>query len=224
MLGFHTIFPDVASKECRTITPFNDDDLPGRTFLFMEAYCPDPGCDRRRVMINVVDADRREQVATINYGFEPPKPPFEDEGQTFLDPLNPQSEHSHRFLDIFREMIERDEEYAKRLRRHYQMFERVVEDPGTPHRPCFARRSRRLLEMGSFRGASRCAAMARRSERTTLARAGAGGSTSAAVATERRGAGLGITRRAALAARHPPLRTSIVVAMVGAHLPHRVRA
>jgi hypothetical protein len=132
MLGFHTIFPDVASKECRTVTPFNDGNLPGRTFLFMEAYCPDRGCDCRRVMINVVDADRREQVATINHGFEPPKPPFEDEGQTFLDPLNPQRDYSPRFLEIFRDMIERDQEYATRLQRHYQMFKRVVEDPAHP--------------------------------------------------------------------------------------------
>lgn len=116
--SMHRTFPDIASKECRTVALFNDDDLAGRTFLFLEAYCPDSGCNCRRGMINVVDADRREQIATINHAFEPPKPPFEDEGQTFLDPLNPQSDYSPRFLEIFRHMIERDQEYATRLQGH----------------------------------------------------------------------------------------------------------
>ena len=65
--------------------------LPGHTFLFMEFYCVDPDCDCRRVMLNVLDTESDKRVATINHAFEPPEPPFEDEEQTILDPMNPQS-------------------------------------------------------------------------------------------------------------------------------------
>jgi hypothetical protein len=56
------------------VVPVGISDLPRRTFVFMEAYCADPRCDCRRVMLNVVDAETHDQVATINYGFEPPQP------------------------------------------------------------------------------------------------------------------------------------------------------
>ena len=98
MVAFHTVFPEEASTECRSLTPFNDPTLPSHTFLFVEAYCVEPMCDCRRVLVNVIDTERREQVATINHAFEPPKPPFEDEDQTFLDPLNPQSRLSVALL------------------------------------------------------------------------------------------------------------------------------
>ena len=64
-----------------------DEHLPNRTFLFVEAYCVGPNCDCRRVLVKVLDAEDHQQVATISYAFEPPQPPFDDEGQVFLDPL-----------------------------------------------------------------------------------------------------------------------------------------
>lgn len=87
MIGFHLLFPDQAENECRTVIPVGRADLPQRTYAFLEAYCADPGCDCRRVMLNVIDAETHNHVATINYAFEPPEPPFEDEGQIFSDPL-----------------------------------------------------------------------------------------------------------------------------------------
>jgi hypothetical protein len=101
MMGFHVLFPEEAETECRAVTPVNSGDLPQRTFLFVEAYCVEAKCDCRRVMLNVIDAESRDQVAAINYAFEPPEPPFDDEEQMFLDPLNPQSELSDAFLDLF---------------------------------------------------------------------------------------------------------------------------
>ena len=132
MVAFHTLFPEEAKNECRSVTPFNDPALPSRAFLFVEAYCVEPKCDCRRVMINVIDTERREQVATINHAFEMPKPPFEDEGQTFLDPLNPQSPLSDAFLEMFEKMIANDDAHAVRLERHYKMWKRVVDDPSHP--------------------------------------------------------------------------------------------
>ena len=41
-------------------------DLPSRIFVFMEAYCAEPRCDCRRVMLNVIDAETQSHVATLN--------------------------------------------------------------------------------------------------------------------------------------------------------------
>jgi hypothetical protein len=132
MMAFHLLFPEEAKQETRTVTPVNRGNLPGHTFLFTEFYCVDPKCDCRRVMFDVLDATTRKRVAMINHGFEPPKPPFEDEGQTFLDPTHPQSEMADALLDIFEDMIAKDAAYRERLRRHYQMWKAVVDDPMHP--------------------------------------------------------------------------------------------
>jgi len=87
----------------------------------MEAYCADPQCDCRRVMLNVIDAERHDNVASINYAFEPP---FEGEGQMFLDPLNPQSAMSPAFLELTADMMAHDRAYHDRLVRHYTMWKR----------------------------------------------------------------------------------------------------
>ena len=132
MMHFHVLFPEEAKNECRSITPINHGRLPNRTFLFMELYCVEPRCDCRRVVINVVDTENRRHVATINHAFEPPKAPFEDEGQTFLDPLNPQSSMSDALLDLFEQMTTHDAGYRQRLERHYRMWKTVVDDPSHP--------------------------------------------------------------------------------------------
>jgi hypothetical protein len=132
MMPFHALFPEVAKNECRTVTPINHESLPSRPFLLMELYCAEPRCDCRRVLLNVVDTGTNRQVATINHAFEPPRPPFEDEGQTYLDPLNPQSSMSDALLALFEEMIATDAGYQARLERHYSMWKGVVDDPSHP--------------------------------------------------------------------------------------------
>ena len=132
MIGFHLLFPDEAANECRTVTPLNRADLPSRTFLFMEAYCAETRCDCRRVMLNVIDAESHDHVATINYAFDPPKPSFDDPGQMFLDPLNPQTELSPAFLELTADMVASDRAYHDRLVRHYTMWKSIVDDPSHP--------------------------------------------------------------------------------------------
>jgi hypothetical protein len=132
MVNFGALFPEVEVREIRSVTPVADSVLPQRSFAFVELYCREPACDCRRVMINVMDVDRNRHVATINHGFEPPEPRFADEGQTFLDPLNPQTRWSAAFLGLFVEMLEYDPEYGQRLERHYAMWKHVVNDPAHP--------------------------------------------------------------------------------------------
>jgi preprotein translocase subunit SecA len=135
LMAFHLLFPEEAKNESRTVTPVNLGNLPGHTFLFVEFYCVDPGCDCRRVMLNVIDTESQKHVATISHAFEPPQPPFDDEGQTTLDPMNPQSRMSDALLDLFEEMIANDEVYRQRLERHYKMWKSVVDDPTHPDHP-----------------------------------------------------------------------------------------
>lgn len=135
MMPFHVVFREAAEIETRTLTPLNQVGLPNRTFLLMELYCNEPQCDCRRVMINVIETERRQHVATINHAFECPAPPYDDDGQTFLDPLNPQSVMSTALLGLFEDMIATDGEYRQRLERHYAMWKSVVDDPHHPDHP-----------------------------------------------------------------------------------------
>ncbi len=66
MQSFSVLFPDLADRECRTIRPMNHERLPSRRFFFLEAYCAEPRCDCRRVMLSVVDEGTRAVAATIN--------------------------------------------------------------------------------------------------------------------------------------------------------------
>jgi hypothetical protein len=131
MVPFHLLFPEVAQLETRAVILFhtNPFGLPPDTYGLVDLYCEQPGCDCRRVMLNVLSDKARRQVATINHGFEPS--PLEPE-QTFLDPLNPQSNLSLRLLKLVRDHVLRDEDYVARLHRHYRMFKDAVNDPRHP--------------------------------------------------------------------------------------------
>src|SRR3972149_11781062 len=132
MLAFHALFPEQAESEYRTVLPMNDGTLPSHAFVIGEAYCVAPRCDCRRVILNVIDTETQTHAATINYAFEPPESDSEDEGQIFLDRLNPQSELSEALLAMFQKLIAYDRGYHNRLVRHYEMGKRVVGDPTHP--------------------------------------------------------------------------------------------
>jgi hypothetical protein len=132
MAPFDELFPDLARSESRAITVAGHDRLPSGSYLLREAYCVEPTCDCRRVLIQVWHAERKLQVATLNYAFEPPTPPFADEGQLFLDPMNPQSDLSDALYDVVENILAADRDYGERLRRHYETWKGVVDDPGHP--------------------------------------------------------------------------------------------
>lgn len=132
MIPFDTLFMELAGQEVRVIHARRDDDLPDGTFLFRELFCSEAGCDCRRVILHVYWVERKQTVASINYAFEPPQPPFADEGQLFLDPLNPQSDLSEVFYDLFERMITSDRAYHDRLVRHYTLWKHAIDDPSHP--------------------------------------------------------------------------------------------
>lgn len=134
MLPFSKFFPELAERECRTVIA-SLDELARRPFAFVECYCVERGCDCRRVLMNVVDVERGEHVATINHAFEPPRRAFggrRPEPRTFLDPINPQSALSRPLLALFEWLVDADPGYHQRLIRHYTMWKEIVDDPDHP--------------------------------------------------------------------------------------------
>ncbi len=112
MLPLRALFDDLAKEETRVLHVAHGQSLPQGAYLFMEAYCTEPGCDCRRVLIQVLHAETKRQAATINYAFEPSEAPFDDEPQVFIDPMNPQSEHSDHLQDAFETLMLTDTAYV----------------------------------------------------------------------------------------------------------------
>jgi len=103
----------------------------------VELYCNEPGCDCRRVTIDVLRPDTgwSKIWATISYGWESldfyrkwggaHSDPNEMKGPS-LDTLNSQTKYSPALLDLFRFLVE-SPEYVDRLKRHYRMFRDTVD-------------------------------------------------------------------------------------------------
>ena len=132
MLPFDLVFPDLARSEALFIEIADKRSRPAGLLVFREFYCNDPGCDCRRVVLHGAVAGQQRVIAGIGYGFEPAKPPFHDEPQIFLDPLNPQSELSDVVLNVFTKLVESEPSVRERFIRHYEMWKSVVDNPKHP--------------------------------------------------------------------------------------------
>jgi hypothetical protein len=135
MVPLHTRLGSLALKEIRTITiPNPGCAVPVGQYGLFELYCNEPGCDCRRVLIQVISSPPRSRVwATISFGWEPPEF-YRREGLDdtllngpFLDPLGQQTEYAEWFLSTFREMCEFDPAYVSRLAEHYRRFREAGE-------------------------------------------------------------------------------------------------
>lgn len=137
-MRFGQFFRELAARETRTVTITAPILELGRLILqadeygFDELYCVEQGCDCRRVIINVLARHAQAHVATINHAFDPPSHDYDPPEQTFLDPLNRQTEWSEALLDIFVNLVLKDESYRQRLMRHYRIFKEAVNDPAHP--------------------------------------------------------------------------------------------
>ena len=54
MIPFMERFPELGVRETRSVTATCQQDLPDGEYGFLELYCDEPGCDCRRVMIDVL--------------------------------------------------------------------------------------------------------------------------------------------------------------------------
>jgi len=142
MTPFYTRFHDLAFAETRTAVVPSHPTLPRGPWGFLEFYCDEPDCDCRRVLFQVVldENDDTRVWASINYGWEThsfyrrwsrdPLTARQITGAS-LDPLNPQSEHSHALLELFQVVLLRDAEYIERIKRHYRMFKGLPNSHGS---------------------------------------------------------------------------------------------
>lgn len=136
MRAFDVLFRDVQRQESRVAAVSSHSRIPDGTFAFKEFYCHERGCDCRRVLLQVWWVERRLQVATINYAFDPSQPPpFDDEPQIMLDPMNPQSDISDALQDLFTTLLRDDPTWHEGFVRHYGMWKAVVDDPAHPDHP-----------------------------------------------------------------------------------------
>jgi len=140
MIPFMKRFPELAARETRTVTVKDRHDLPDGEYGFVELYCDEPGCDCRRVMIDVLRPGTAWSKiwATIGYGWESLGfyGKWEGSGRgsielkgPYLDPLNPQTKYSPALLNLFRFLLT-SPDYVERFKRHYQMFRDSVEKDG----------------------------------------------------------------------------------------------
>ncbi|MBN1312738.1 MAG: hypothetical protein JXB30_15090 [Anaerolineae bacterium] len=160
---FHEEFPDIAEKETRMLTVFDLPGLPAGQYLFVEAYCNEPGCDCRRVFFNVFDAHTHQLEAVIAYGWESrdfyatwlgeDNPAIIRELQgPVLNVGSPQSPLAPALLNQMA-IILKDKNYVERLKRHYDMYKAVIDKKGRrrtakPKQTFSKKRSRRHRNRG----------------------------------------------------------------------------
>ena len=136
MIPFHLACPETAARETRSVIVGPGPVLPASEYAYVEFYCPDPGCDCRRVFIQVFSSDLPQTVlASINFGWERErfyrrKMPYDPEASRqitrgCLDPINKQSEYAPLLLSLFQDIVA-DEPYRLRLKRHYRQFKQHV--------------------------------------------------------------------------------------------------
>jgi hypothetical protein len=138
MQPLYSVFPEIAQRETRAaIVPITQGNTPMGRYAFLELYYNDPGCDCRRVLIQVVEeSDYQTILATINFGWESAefyarrlggdeKSAAEIRAAS-LDPLNPQSSLAESMLALFRHNVRADPSYVDRLARHYRMFKEAT--------------------------------------------------------------------------------------------------
>src|SRR5438093_6826356 len=129
LVPFMALFPEQAGAETRTLTTRRLPGLPDDEYAITESYCPDPTCECRRVMLNVLARHRvaRGFLASISFGF--------DRGGEFagpfLDPLNPQSQYAAVLFDLVTQVLA-DPAYVSRLESHYRQVKRAAVDPADP--------------------------------------------------------------------------------------------
>lgn len=145
--SFHDLFPDIARRETRTVTllassPFT---LPPAEYALLEMYCDELGCDCRRVIFYVLSSRSGSPEAVVAYGWESAefyaKWAREDDPEIVhqakgpvLNLASPQSEHAPEILRLIEEVVLQDPKYVRRLRAHYDLFRRQVDECKNPKR------------------------------------------------------------------------------------------
>ncbi len=134
---FQEYFPELGAAETRCLQILDDPQLAGDKFAFIELFCDEPGCDCRRVMLNIFSDGRKRSVGTINFGWETEKF-YENwyggyDKEIIGDMKGPCINRLGVYTNITEKMfghvkkILTQKEYVDRLKRHYDIFKEFVE-------------------------------------------------------------------------------------------------
>ena len=147
MVPFFSKFKEVAENETRTISLLQPMmGLPPDDYALIEFYCDDPGCDCRRVILQVWGKDKPGvSLATFNFGWESPE--FYTQwvhGDAELaremhglavEPFGPQSRLTEPLRALVEMVLSEDRAYVDRLKRHYNLFKQSLNwNGGRPQR------------------------------------------------------------------------------------------
>lgn len=136
---FHKKFLEIAKKETRSITIFDNPELPNGTYNLIESYCDDYGCDCRRVFLSVHSMNKKNPLAVISYGWEnkkfyarwmgdnDPQVARELKGPV-LNLASKQSNLAPKILKIVKREVLQDRNYIERLKRHYKLFRAEIDE------------------------------------------------------------------------------------------------
>jgi hypothetical protein len=135
---FSEVFPKIAERETRVLTVLRAGVLPPGSYVWLEMYCNQPGCDCRRVMFSVICAETPQPLAVIAYGWESPNfyaRWLGDNDPTTLKELkgpslnlgSPQSPLAPALLQVTEDLLLSDKDYVNRLKTHYAMYKQLIE-------------------------------------------------------------------------------------------------
>lgn len=134
--SFAERFPELALRETRTLIAINDPQLPPGNYALIEQYCDEPGCDCRRVFLNVFREQTRTFEAVIAYGWESREFYVKwmgDDDPRVLDSLQgPALNLASQTTPLSDVLLERvktvlnDRLYVERLKRHYRLFREEI--------------------------------------------------------------------------------------------------
>jgi len=142
---FHERCPEIAAREMwRYTLQKSTRGLPAGDYLFVESYCSEPGCDCRRVFLNVIWQGRpgisRGQDATIGFGWERPEFYIEwmagdESGANLaganLEPMQRQGPMAEALLEMTKAVILSSPGAVDWIKRHYAAFKASVEATAT---------------------------------------------------------------------------------------------
>lgn len=134
--SLHNKLPKLAEAETRAITLLSADNefsLPAGTYLFVEMFCNEKGCDCRRVMFSVFHDEQKEPLAYIGYGWESEsfykkwmrsndKAMARQLMKPSLNELSVQSVYARKILGMFNKVLLPATSYLARVKTHYRLF------------------------------------------------------------------------------------------------------
>ncbi len=130
LVPYPVVFPDADEGVVGLTLPTKMGKAKAGEYHCLEAYCVDPGCDCRRVVLLVFN-DKKKRVAVIEFGFDPDDPM----AGPYLSEFEKQSAAAPDLLRVFVELINNNPDWLKAMYRHYKAVRKRVDGHAYRGRP-----------------------------------------------------------------------------------------